>query len=400
MSQQLATLIQIGQLLTRAGLLTSEMLDNALNRARERDLPIGTILLTMGCLRQRELRAAVEAQSMVNDGLISSDLAADALARAAADGCTFDQAMKALGLQSKTSAGTNRLGQLLVDAGYISDTQLAECLTTSLETGLPLGRVLTFKRMLTDDLLLSSLKAQRMIREGALSRDIGVRVLSVVKEKKVSIEQSLTDSGVFKNKPKRTSPVGYLLVEAGFVSEVNLMTCVEMSLSEGKTVVELLVEQGLTVTSMARACMVIQRLVDDGTLSNELALEALHLVHDDGYSEEKAVAAVCLPEIDEHHKMLLQELCVLTGLTQAKQLSHLESAQIADFTEFAQVLGGKKAISDPLIESIARALYLIDMKMLAVEDAVMALYFARKNLVCLDDALSAMGWQPPENRKL
>jgi hypothetical protein len=72
-TQQSAALVQIGQLLTKSGLLSPEQLAEALIRSKERGLPLGTILLTMGKLRQEELRAAVEAQSLVNDGVVSSD---------------------------------------------------------------------------------------------------------------------------------------------------------------------------------------------------------------------------------------------------------------------------------------------------------------------------------------
>jgi hypothetical protein len=393
---QIATLVQIGQLLTRSGLLSDDDLAGALIRSRERGLPIGTVLLTMGCLRQGELRAAVEAQSMVNDGLINADLAATALAQAAGAGTSFEQALTHLGYQTKTATShTNRLGELLIDAGYIDEEHLAECLTMSMDTGMPLGRVLAFKRSVADDLLIAGLKAQRMIREGSITRDAGLQVLKAVKENKVSIEQSLVDSGLFKVKPKRSTPVGYLLVEAGFLDEVNLMTCVELSLTQGKTIVDVLVSEGYTLSALAKACLAIQQLIDHGTLQKDLGVQALRLMDTRGYSQERAVAAAGLPPCDENRKLLMQELFILSGQAEPKDIAPISAHDYAEFDEFAAILNDAVHITDCMVEAMARSLYLIDIKILMIEDAVMALHYARRSGVSVDESLTAMGWKPP-----
>ncbi|HEY9791129.1 MAG TPA: hypothetical protein V6D22_12055, partial [Candidatus Obscuribacterales bacterium] len=183
MSQQAAALVQIGQLLTKSGLLSHEDLAEALIRAKERGLPLGTVLLTMGRLRQTELRAAVEAQSLVNDGLVTTEVAISVLTAAAQEGTSFEHALQKMGLQSKAKPVTNKLGELLVDSTMISADQLHDALSTSAETGMPLGRVLTFKRMISEEFLVAVLRAQRVIREGVVSRDEAVEALKEVKKR-------------------------------------------------------------------------------------------------------------------------------------------------------------------------------------------------------------------------
>lgn len=395
MSQHLATLLQIGQLLTRSGLLTDEDLAGALIRSRERGLPIGTVLLTMGCLRQIELRAAVEAQSMVNDGLVTAEVAASALAQVATDGKNFEEALKTLGWHTKTTASTNRLGELLVDAGFIDEDLLTECLATSMETGMPLGRVLTFKRTIPDDLLLAGLKAQRMIREGAITRDNGIEVLKEVKDKQVSIEQGLVNSGVFKAIPKRSRPLGYLLVDADYISEVNLMTCVELSATKRVPMMEVLVEQGYASTELARASMEIQHLIDDKMLPTDYGVDALRLLDEKGLSQSRAVAASGMPPLAEDRVQTLKELAILTGLVNPQECQRFDECVSKDFFFMAEKLSKDGFVTDPMIDALARALYLIEIRLLLTEDAVMALHYSKKNLVSLDEALNAMGWKPP-----
>lgn len=399
-TQQVPALVQIGQLLTGAGLLTQEALDEALLKARERGLPIGTELLTLGWISQRQLRAAVEAQSMVNDGLVALDSAIRALAKASAEDTTLEHALEVIGALGKTNMGLghNRLGELLISAGFITQAQLADCLTTTAETGMPLGRVLKFKHIISDDLLLAALKAQRMIREGSLTRDGAMQVLKGVRENKTSMEQGLVDSGIFRMKPKRSMPVGYLLVETGFISEVDLMSCVEASLTNNRPIIDVLVEQGLTNPTLASACVAIQRIIDAETLGRQFGMDALRLVHSKQYNPQRAIAAAGLPVLDPSHQQVMQDLLVLCGLGVPGQLPVIVTDERAEFEIFAAALrdNGASSLSEQMIDALARALYLIDAKILLTEDAVMALHYAKKNGVVLDDALAAMGWMPAD----
>lgn len=399
MSQQAAALVQIGQLLTKSGLLTHEDLAEALIRAKEKGLPLGTVLLTMGRLRQAELRAAVEAQSLVNDGVLTADSAISALSTAVKDGSSFEQALIKLGFQSQASSTTNKLGELLVDSGLISDEQLSEALATSAETGMPLGRVLTFKRVCSEEFLLAALRAQRVIREGVVTRDEAVNALQEVKRRRITLEESLESIGFSKVRPKRSTPLGYLLVEAGFLKEVSLMMCVEMSLSDNKPIIDILVEQGFSSRALAQACLTVQQMVDAGTVSKEVACSALRLVNDGQMTIETAVAAAGLATVSSKTRTLLQDLFVLSGMVEPKEMPRLGDGNFVSYDEFSKALTERGKMSDYMVDAVARALYLLEQRMLTAEDAVMALHYCRKHKSSFDDALAVMGWKALRGQK-
>lgn len=398
MTQQAAALVQIGQLLTKSGLLSSEDLAEALIRARERGLPIGTVLLTMGHLRQEELRAAVEAQSLVNDGLVNSDLAVTALLKSTKEKTTFEHALKSLGWSSQHSR-TNKLGELLLDAGVISQEQLNDCLTTGKDTGMPLGRVLLFKRTISDEMLVAGLRAQRYVREGLIPRADALEVLKKVHQKKVSLEETLAEGGFLKTRSYRRTPVGFLLVEAGFIKEVSLMMCVELSLTENRPVVDTLVEQGFASRAMAQGCLTIQQLIDAGTLTKDMALAALRAINSENYDADEAVAAVGMPEIDASRKQLLHELFVLCGSVDPKEMPVLDG-DLSSYAGLRETLLSTQRIAEHMIPCVVRALNLIDRKLLGSEDAVMALHYCRRNQTSLDEALTIMGWKAPTSVKI
>jgi hypothetical protein len=399
MTQHAAALVQIGQLLTKSGLLSDEELAEALIRAKERGLPIGTVLLTMGRLRQTELRAAVEAQSLVNDGMITSEFAVRALLKSSSESTTFDQALKSLGWATRPAGVTNRLGELLIDAGIISEAQLSDCLATSRETGMPLGRVLIFKRTINEELLVASLRAQRLVREGLIPRPDAVEVLRKVQQKKITLEESLAEGGFLRARTKRSTPVGYLLVEAGFIKEVSLMMCVELSLSENKAIVDTLVEQGFASRTLAQSSLAIQQLIDAGTLTKDLAAAALRIVEGQGVSVDRAVAEVGMPVIDQNRQQLLHELFVLCGSVDPKEMPRI-SGDLSSYAALHKTLLDTGKISEHMIPCVVRSLYLIDRKLLISEDAVMALHYCRRNKSSLDEALTIMGWKAPTALKI
>lgn len=399
MSQQAAALVQIGQLLTKSGLLSHEDLAEALIRAKERGLPLGTVLLTMGRLRQAELRAAVEAQSLVNDGLVTPEAAIDLLTAALQDGTSFDQVMDKMGLHSKARPMTNKLGELLVDSEMLTDEQLSEALSTSAETGMPLGRVLTFKRIIPDEFLVAVLRAQRVVREGVISRNEAIEALREVKRRSISLEESLEQIGYAKVRPKRSTPLGYLLVEAGFLKEVSLMMCVEMSLGEGKPIVDVLVEQGFASRALSQACLSVQNMIDSGTLSKERACNALRFVEQKQMTVARAVAAAGLDGLSPKTRTLLQDLFVLSGLVEPKDMPQLNDHNFETYDDFVEALTARGKIEDHMIDALARSLYLIEQKLLSPEDAVMALHYCRKHKTMLDEALSVMGWKALRGQK-
>ena len=50
-----ATLVPIGELLTRAGILSDTSLSDALSKAKERSLPLGKVLIMLGYIKTNQM---------------------------------------------------------------------------------------------------------------------------------------------------------------------------------------------------------------------------------------------------------------------------------------------------------------------------------------------------------
>src|SRR5262249_23623862 len=141
MTQEAPTDIQLGELLIRGGLLEPEQFEAAYRLSFKMRLPIGRVLTMHGHVTEDQLRAAVEIQSRMRDGLIPMDHAIQALFLVSREGLSLDAALNRSGpvAAPKPVPTHNRLGELLIDAGIASPQLVEQGMISSTETGLPLG---------------------------------------------------------------------------------------------------------------------------------------------------------------------------------------------------------------------------------------------------------------------
>ncbi len=394
-----ATLIPIGELLTKSGILSAELLTDALNKAKERALPLGKVLVMLGYLKQRDLKAAVEAQSLINDGMVSLEMAAQALAVVVKTDVKLPEALGQMGWKKQKQGATNRLGELLVEAEAVTWDQLDEALKTSQETGLPVGRVLVFRKYIANEVLLACLTAQKLIREGVINREQAVQGLKSVRQRQISFEESLQQSGFYRPPARRSTPLGYILVQAGLLDQNQLMTCMELALTNEKPIGEVFIEERLLSRSLLKAAIKVQEMVDNGTLTGQLASQALRQIFSEGCSVVKAIAHACVPRVETKHAALMQELLTLSGLADPKDLAQLLGAGSNASIDIEKELLLSGIVNESMLYALLRGVYLIEQRFLVQEDAIMALHHCQRNNTSMDEALRELGWTATTRRR-
>lgn len=398
MSQD-ATLIPIGELLTRSGILTQETLNEALDKAKERSLPLGKVLVMLGYIKGKELKAAVEAQSLINDGMLTLELAASALSLVYKNDTKLTDALASLGWRNQKTGSTNRLGELLVEAEAVTWEQLDEALKTSTDTGLPVGRVLVFRKYIANEVLLACLTAQKLIREGVINRDQAVQGLKAVRQRQIGFEESLAQSGFYRPPKRRSTPLGYILVEAGLMDQIQLMQCMEISLTYEKEIGEVFVEEKFLSRSLLKAALKVQEMVDNGTLTSKLASQALRQIFTEGCSATKAIAHVGVPRVEMKERALMQEMLSLAGFADPKDLEALLGPQSGASIDIEKELLLSGIVSESMLYALLRAVYLIQNQFLVQEDAIMALHQCKRSNVSMDEALNELGWTATTRRR-
>jgi hypothetical protein len=168
---------KVGELLTRAGVLRNQDLNEAISIAKETGQMIGKVLIMSGFITKEDLQAAVEAQSMVRDEVLEPELAILALSTASREHLLLEQALDQLGFHPQNKP-TAKLGELLIASGNISIEHLTKALDEMRESVRPLGSLLVEWELISRDMLQAALDIQCEIRDGKMSKPDGVKKLA------------------------------------------------------------------------------------------------------------------------------------------------------------------------------------------------------------------------------
>jgi len=255
-------------------------------------LPIGRVLINSGVIKGPTLQAALFAQSYVRDCLIDEDLASDAINMVNAGKCSFEQALDWLGWKVGRSGVSKRLGELLREAGIISDDQLKVGLEASISTGFPLGRVLVLREQISTALAFTALTAQKLLRDEQINRTQATDAIRLAEEQDISLEESLNYHGYIGPDSIKSIRIGELLVLANVIDEGELLERVKRSITSGQLLGETMVQDGKLPHYLLSNALELQHLNAIGELEPSAAGEALRRVIATGITVAEAVRQV------------------------------------------------------------------------------------------------------------
>jgi hypothetical protein len=152
-------------------------LQEAISIAQDTGQMIGKVLIMSGFITKEDLAAAVEAQSMVRDGMLEAELAILGLSTCSREHILLEQALDQLGWHPQNKP-TAKLGELLIASGNITIEHLTKALDEMRESVRPLGSLLVEWDVISRDILQDALAIQCEIRDGKISKPDGVTKLS------------------------------------------------------------------------------------------------------------------------------------------------------------------------------------------------------------------------------
>jgi len=289
--------LPIGEILIQAGLVSQVQIDEAVKDAGTRQRLIGKTLIARGWLKPEQLRAALQAQSLLRDGIVDSFKALKALGIACSFDKSFEEALKEITISAAAGANketTCKLGELLVDAGIIDKREMEAAHSKSLERGEPLGVVLVAEGLLTESYLDATLELQVRVRDGMFSREQAIAALKQDPRRLLDMiaPNMKADEGL-KQKTKAAIRLGELLMRAGIVSQSDVLQALELSLAHGHPIGEMFVARGFVTRALLDAALSLQQMITATQLSIGEATACLVKV----FNSDKAVSE-CLLELN------------------------------------------------------------------------------------------------------
>jgi hypothetical protein len=155
--------LKLGELLIAAGLVTRRDVDGHLTLAKFMGLPLGNLLVREKKLSADLLKVAIRLQTLISDGMISLELACRAMRDIVAGKSNVEEILDSIDSYSE-NVRSCRLGEILIDAGFLSEVALGRALVNSAESQRPLGQTLIHQGTLAPEVVGAALFAQGNVR--------------------------------------------------------------------------------------------------------------------------------------------------------------------------------------------------------------------------------------------
>lgn len=385
---QQKTSIQLGELLLEAGLINRAQLDEGLWLAEQTALPLGRVLIMTTPLREPDLHAAVQAQSLLKDGLLAHDTAYTALKNAVQGNLSLEQALSEFGWYRTDAIQMNRLGELLLEAELISSGSLTNALEGSFSTGLPLGRFLALSGILPEALLAVALNAQTLIREGKVTRERAVQGMKDARERL----KSQTPPSSSKLPARYAIKLGEIFVMAGVVSESDLMNALELGLVGQQSIGQVLLQMGLIDQTLLDAAVKLQELVSSGQLRPLQASAALAHMHNSGIGLSEAIAKLDPTRTTDESSLSLRKFLKLVGSITDNDIQSAVEIGIENSQIFGRMLMLAGIVDETTLQAASRCSALVRADLLSLEQACYAFNYSQQRLISMDEALQELGW--------
>lgn len=252
--------VLVGQLLVEAGMLEIHVLEMALDKARESDMKIGQVLLYSGLVSERDLKAALSAQRMLRQSLISFRQAVDALRSVRLYNMPYEVAL-ARARWLTTNEQIHQFARLLIDAGLVQMELLGPALAVAVCQNFPLGRVLVMQNHVSAEMSQMALDSLILIRCGEITYDHAVAALRAVIR---------TGRGIRDLLGLEESPVGTLsdeLVSAGVLSSNEAMDIIEQTMQREAIWRAAVVTKTLIANLKFAASLSVNRMLTEKTIT-------------------------------------------------------------------------------------------------------------------------------------
>lgn len=391
MHNQTDTNILIGDLLRAAGAINLKDLTEAIQVSGMLGLPVGRVLIMMGVLSNDTLKHAIKAQSLIRDRLLPLDVAVTALRNAVIQRTTLDTALERVGWLPPADAQTNRLGELLVEAGILSIKLRDDSVGLSQLMCLPLGRILVVQGLVSQTMVDAALSAQQLIRDGRIERSEAIKALSSAYRQKRTLEESLSEQGCLRPLPQPRLRLGELLVLSGLVKEKDLYRCLEIGNMTKQPIGQVLVKLLVISETELEAALRLQKMVNRGDFTPTLAAIALQTIHNTHGSFSDIVVQLNKKAAPQKQDITTIELLKLAGLvTQSDIVKAFKNKE--ELEPIEQALIRIRVIKDSTLQTVGRCKKMIDDGLLRPEQAIVALHRWQWSGISLSSILDELGW--------
>ncbi len=382
-------------LLTSARLIDQPTLEQGYASSARLSTPLHKVLVMLGHVSQYKMDRALEAEDLVNQNELSTELAVKALRIAATQQLTFQQALASLGDEHKKTgnlpSASNEITDLLLEAGIISIEQIGRALNTSLETGMQMGRVLVVSREVPSLLMRAALTCALLVQEEKLGKLSAISAIRAVRNTLWSVEQVLFQYNLHRDEPDQGPKLHELFSMAGFVCESDMMECMEIHILRGRQIGQIFIEQGFITHEILDNALLLESMISGNSIKAFHAAEALKKAHTKQVSIYQALGELDPPAVPVQEAFTFAQLLSAADLVDRETLDELTGGQELTARQLAKKILTADLIDDKACTTALRAWSLNNEGFVANRATVEILKHCTQYDANLDEQLSARG---------
>ncbi len=272
---------KLGELLLGAEVITLQNLEIAMRISQATSVPLGQTLVSLGFLAEQLLAAALNAQILLRSKIIDRQQGVSGLRAAKQRREQVDLLLKQQGYFRGLLPDPPRVGQLLIDAEIIRDTDLWNCLVKTFTEAKPIGQVLQEAGHISERLLLNTLQIQEMVINQTLNLSQAASLLKMLSASTQPLTAALTQLEVPKEEFKTNIRFHDLLRVTGIIDNraVDMLKLEKGSKPTSKEALQAaktLISHGLIDERLAHGAIRCYFLLSSGWLNIQQAIIALH----------------------------------------------------------------------------------------------------------------------------
>lgn len=384
--------LAIGQLLVSFSLISQEQLEEALEISQQTRLVLGKILVITSKVSDGLLRAALQCQTMLREKQLDPAKAQAAM-QLVRQGVVLnlDEALTKLGYTKPSAKPKNKLSDLLIESGLVTEEQYSAAMMQSEETGLPVGRLLVLSGHLTDSAFTAALNAQGMVQSGKVTFDEAITSLKSTRRRALMRDPKRVEKDFYSLPDGETSLLGELLIQAGCLTKDQLSNALEMGVSKGIPLGEVLHSKRFASREFIQQALEVQQLVVDKELSQTDGANVLMWIDRERMSLAEARARLRLGA-QSNPKLNFTEFAKLLGIISDEDIEKAINVakEHSDLMLQMLLLAGIK--DEGGLKSAALCNSFVELGRLTTERAFVLFDFARSRNISIEQALIDLNW--------
>jgi tetratricopeptide (TPR) repeat protein len=262
----------------------------------------------------------------------------------------------------KKYSGNVRIGELLVQAGMLTQQQLSEAVRHAGGKRLQLGQILVMYGYLSAKDLQAALDAQSMIRDKSIEYDRALKMLKIAYKTGAQLADVVNEQDPPVDSPRiPTGKLGELLLDSGVINGDQFAGAMQRSMITGLPLGRMLVLNNVLSDTLLSEALEVQVRLRDEMMSRDEAIKALRTAAGlTGQPKPPGSITATLPAV-RRRGLRLGELLVLGGVLSETDILNALEWGLVNQQPIGQVLINKGLVTPELIDA---ALYL----QLQVED--------------------------------